>query len=251
MGRHRPGGRSLDGPPVDRARGDRDSQERQEAGGSPEPRATRGAQGAPPPAGRLRVLQPRRLVHHEGRDEVALVARMPSGGASQDRLALPPAQLRQPPGDEGCSAQGGAGADGARDDRDDHALLALVAGREARRGGRAGQRAGGGDATGVDGTVDTREDRVKRACNPGSGHGKLTANGTRRNDLKPKIRRKLVEAPGIEPGSESLSSVRLRNLVDDLSHPGRAHRQALTESATPDVSLSPPSSPAGFRYPVR
>lgn len=65
-----------------------------------------------------------------------------------------------------------------------------------------------------------------------------------------KLKSELVEAPGIEPGSESSSPVRLRNLVGSLIHPARAHRQALLGLAAPYISLSPPSSSAGFRYPV-
>ena len=61
---------------------------------------------------------------------------------------------------------------------------------------------------------------------------------------------KVVEAQGIEPWSESLSFVRLRNLADVLLHPACAHRPARLGLAAPDISLSSPSSTARFRYSV-
>src|SRR5712692_9688073 len=66
------------------------------------------------------------------------LAGVQAGWAAQDQLARPAAHLRLAPGDEGRAAQGGAGADGARDDRDDDALRAPVARRPQKRGPAAG-----------------------------------------------------------------------------------------------------------------
>ena len=84
------------------------------------------AQVAPAPARSVRVLPRGRQAAYRRADEAPATSGAPVGGhhprAGANRLARPAAYLREPSCDEGGPAEGGSGADGARDHPDDGAL---------------------------------------------------------------------------------------------------------------------------------
>jgi hypothetical protein len=91
------------------------------------------ASRAASPQGRTGLRRREGRSAHEGRVQVAALARVPTRRTSPRRLACTPALVRLASRDARSTAQGRAGAARARVDRDDHALRASQPRRTARR----------------------------------------------------------------------------------------------------------------------
>ena len=94
---------------------------------------------------------------------------MQEGGPAEDRVARPPAHVREPPRDAGRAAQSGAGTARPRDHRNDDALLAPVTAGHAERGSASGPQRPAGNQQHTDSTWRGRN--RKRLENKGENGG--------------------------------------------------------------------------------